>query len=151
MISPQEDTMKRIFVIRRRRYLARAISVGFAVAVLLPTAALARYDERGTGAVVDIYATSGLSAEDVHGISAGSGYVLPEADRKAVEQAAAARTRVGPVDRFVPKPVVTAAAPASTIDWGLIALFSSLGLLGIVGLLMLAVFASRRGVRVAHS
>lgn len=142
--------MKRIFVIRRRRYLARAISLGFAVALLLPTAALARYDERGTGAVVDIYATSGLSAEDVHGISAGSGYVLSEADRKAVEQAAAAGTRVGP-DRFVPKPVVTAAAPAPTTDWGRIALFSSLGLLGIVGLLMLAAVASRRGVRAAHS
>jgi hypothetical protein len=145
--------MKRIFVIRRRRYLARAISLGFAVAVLLPTAALARYDERGTGAVVDIYATSGLTAEDVHGITAGSGYVLPAAEQKAVEQAAAASRRVGPVDRFVPKPNVTAtsAASASTIDWSRIALFSALGLFGVVGLLMLVAFAGRRGIRVAHS
>ncbi|MEX1357609.1 MAG: hypothetical protein WD981_03195 [Gaiellaceae bacterium] len=142
--------MKRIFLIRRRRYLARAISLGFAVAVLLPTAALARYDERGTGAVVDIYATSGLTAEDVHGLSAGSGYVLPAADRKAVEQAARGGT-VGP-DRYVPQNVTTpSVAPASTIEWGRIALFSSLGLFGIVGLLMLAALASRRGVRVAHS
>jgi hypothetical protein len=145
MISSQEDTMKRIFVIRRRRYLARAISLGFAVAVLLPTAALARYDEQGSGVMVDLYATSGVSAEDNHGISAGSGYVLPEADRKAVEQAAAASRTV--------RPVVTApsVAPASTIDWARIAVFSSLGLLGIVGVLMLAAVASRRGVRVAHS
>lgn len=142
--------MKRIFVIRRRRYLARAISLGFAVALLLPATALARYDERGTGAAVDIYATSGLSAEDVHGITAGSGYVLPAAEQKAVEQAAA--TEVRRADDFAPpRNVPVADAAASTIDWGRIALFSSLGLFGIVGLLMLAAFASRRGVRVAHS
>lgn len=142
--------MKRIFVIRRRRYLARAISLGFAVAVLLPTAALARYDEQGTGAVADIYATSGLTAEDVHGITAGSGYVLPAAEQKAVEQAAGGRT-VGP-DHYVPPTVTTpSVAPASAIEWGQIALYSALGLFGVVGLLMLAAFASRRGIRVAHS
>lgn len=143
--------MKRIFVIRRRRYLARAISLGFAVALLLPAAALARYDERGTGAAVDLYATSGLSAEDVHGGSAVNGtVVLPAAEQKAVEQSAA--TTVRRADDFAPpRNVPVADAAASTIEWGRIALFSSLGLLGIVGLLMLAAFASRRGVRVAHS
>jgi hypothetical protein len=151
MISPQEDTMKRIFVIRRRRYLARAISVSFAVAVLLPTAALARYDDQGTGAVVDIYATSGLSAEDVHGGSAVNGqYVLPAAEQQAVEQANA--TTVRRADDFAPPRNVPVANPAaSTIEWDRIALFSALGLLGIVGLLMLAAVAGRRGVRVAHS
>jgi hypothetical protein len=137
--------MKRIFVIRRRRYLARAISLGFAVALLLPTAALARYDEQGSGVVVDLYATSGVSAEDDHGISAGSGYVLPEAEQKAVEQAAA---KGGAVQPTVPAP---SAAVDSTVAWGRIALFSSLGLFGIVGLLTLAALANRRGVRVAHS
>jgi hypothetical protein len=146
MISPREDTMKRIFVIRRRRYLARAITLGFAVALLLPTAALARYDDRGTGEVVDMYATSGLSAEDVHGGSAVNGtYVLPAAEQKAVEQAAAKTRAV--------QPTVSApsAAGASTVAWGRIAVFSSLGLLGIAGLLMLAALANRRGVRLAHS
>jgi hypothetical protein len=114
--------MKRIFVIRRRRYLARAISLGFAVALLLPTAALARYDERGTGAVV-----------------------LPAAEQKAVEQAVA---KGGAVQPTVSAP---SAAADSTVAWGRIALFSSLGLLGIAGLLMLAALANRRGVRVAHS
>jgi len=53
----------------------------------------------------------------------------------------------------VPKPNVTAtsAASASTIDWSRIALFSALGLFGVVGLLMLVAFAGRRGIRVAHS
>ena len=138
--------MKRIFVIRRRRYLARALSLGFAVALLLPATALARYDERGTGAVVDMYATSGLSAEDVHGGSAVNGtFVLPAAEQKAVEQAAA---KTGAVQPTVSAP---SAAVDSTVAWGRIALFSSLGLFGIVGLLTLAALANRRGVRVAHS
>jgi hypothetical protein len=138
--------MKRIFVIRRRRYLARAISLGFAVAVLLPTTALARYDERGTGPVVDIYATSGLSAEDVHGGSAVNGtYVLPAAEQKAVEQATA---KGGAVQPTVSAPSV---APGSTVAWERIAVFSAVGLFGVVGLLALAALAGRRGVRVAHS
>ena len=142
--------MKRIFLIRRRRYLARAISIGFAVALVLPATALARYDEQGPGAVVDIYATSGLTAEDVHGITAGSGYVLPAAEQKAVEQASA--TVVRRADDFAPPRNAPVANPAaSTIEWGRIALFSTLGLFGIVGLLMLAAVAGRRGVRVAHS
>lgn len=136
--------MRRILIIRRRRYLARALTLGFAVALLLPTTALARFDDRGAHVAIDPYASSGLSAEDVHGGSAVSGtFVLPEAERKAVEQAA----KPAAAPRAVPQPSVTT---GSSVAWGEVAVYSSLGLLGIAGLLALAMLAGRRGTRVAH-
>jgi len=136
--------MRRILIIRRRRYLARAVTLGLAAALLLPAAALAGYDEQGAGTAVDPYAASGLSAEDVHGGSAVNGtFVLPEADRKAVEQAAKPAA-----PRVVSQPSV---APGGTIDWLAISLYSALGLAGLAGLFVLARFAGRRTTRIAHS
>lgn len=144
--------MKRIFLIRRRRYLYWAVALGVAVSAFLPTTALARYDERGSGAAVDFYATSSVSAEDDHGLSAATGYVLPAADRLAVEAASTA-TVVRRADDFTPPRNVTvpsvAAGPA--VEWREVVLFTALGLIGIAGLFLLATVASRRGSRVAHS
>ncbi len=144
--------MKRIQIIRRRRYLYRAAVAGLAAAALLPASALARYDDQASRAV-DVYATSSVSAEDDHGLSAANGVVLPAADRAAVEQWLALRAGAARADDFAPPRNVTApsVATGSTIEWGEIALWSSLGLAGIVGLLMLAAFTTRRGIRVAHS
>lgn len=144
--------MKRIQIIRRRRYLYRAAVAGLAAAALLPASALARYDDQASRAV-DVYATSSVSAEDDHGLSAANGVVLPAADRAAVEQRLASGAGAARADDFAPPRNVTApsVATGSAIEWGEIALWSSLGLAGIVGLLMLAAFTTRRGVRVAHS
>lgn len=136
--------MKRIFIIRRRRYLCRAVLLGFAAAALVPSAALAGYDSAGAGVAVDPYVGS-VSAEDAHGMSATTGFVLPSADRKAVEQAQAG-TVLPPQN-----PAVPTVSAASTIDWSRIALFSSLGLAGILGAIALSLAATRKGVRPAHS
>jgi hypothetical protein len=145
MATSQEDTMRRILIIRRRRYLARAVTLGLAAALLLPAAALAGYDEHGAGTAVDPYAASGLSAEDVHGGSAvNSTVVLPEADRKAVEQAA----KPAAAPRVVSQPSV---APSGSVDWLAVSLYSALGLAGLAGLFVLARFAGRRTTRIAHS
>jgi hypothetical protein len=152
MIYQEDKTMKRIHLIRRRRYLLRVAVAGFAAALILPATALARYDDQASR-VVDLYATSSVSAEDDHGLSAANGFVLPAADRTAVELALASSTGVVRADDFAPPRNVTApsVATGSAVEWGEIALWSSLGLAGIVGLLMLAAFTTRRGVRVAHS
>lgn len=137
--------MRRILIIRRRRYLARAVTLGFAVALLLPTTALAGYDEHGASTAVDPYASSGLSAEDVHGGSAVNGtVVLPELERKAAELAGKAPA-AAPV---VSQPSVT---PSGSTDWLAVSLSSALGLAGIAGLFMLARFAGRRTTRIAHT
>jgi hypothetical protein len=153
MISQEDKTMKRIHLIRRRRYLLRVAVAGFAAALILPTTALARYDDQGV-AVVDLYATSSVSAEDDHGLSAANGFVLPAADRAAVELTLASSADVVRADDFAPPrnvTVPTAATGTTTIDWGQIALWSWVGLAGIAALLMLATFMARRGPRAAHS
>ncbi len=136
--------MKRIFIIRRRRYLYRAVVLGFAAAALVPSAALAGYDSGGAGVAVDPYAGS-VSAEDAHGMSATTGFVLPAADRKAVEQAQAGA--VLPPQ----KATVATVSAGSTIAWSRIALISSLGLAGILGAIALSLAAMRKGVRPVHS
>ena len=142
--------MKRITLIRRRRYLARAVALGFAATALLPSAALAGIDEHGARATVDPYASSPISAEDAHGLSASSGYVLPSADRAALATQRASSVPVR-ADDFLPPRNVTVApvATASNVDWGQIALWSLVGLAGALGLLLVAEVARRR-VRLAH-
>jgi hypothetical protein len=151
MISQEDKTMKRIHLIRRRRYLLRVAVAGTAAALILPASALARYDDQGAPAV-DLYATSSLSAEDDHGLSAANGFVLPAAEQAAVEQLSTT-TGFARADDFAPPRNVTVAAAAtgSTVNWSAIALWSSVGLAGLVGLLALGTAATRRGVRVAHS
>lgn len=144
--------MKRIFIIRRRRYLCRAVLLGFAAAALVPSAALAGYDSAGAGVAVDPYVGS-VSAEDAHGMSASTGFVLPSADRKAVEQAQGTVSVYRRADDFAPPRNLTAptVSAGSTIDWSRIALFASLGLAGILGAITLSLAATRKGVRPAHS
>jgi hypothetical protein len=144
--------MKRTFLIRRRRYLLGAAILSVAVAALLPQAALARPDET-PGASVDPYAMGSITAEDAHGLSAGAGYVLPAADQAALDQATAGTALVLRADDFAPPRdvAVTTASTGSSVSWGQVSLFSALGLFAILGVLMLALTANRRGTRVAHS
>lgn len=145
--------MKRIFLNRRRRYLYRAAVLGFVAAALIPSAALAGYDERGAGVAVDPFVASSISAEDDHGMSASTGVVLPSADRKAVEQAQGSGFVYRRADDFAPPRNLTppAAAAGPSTDWSQIALWASLGLAGIVGALALMLSATRRRTHLAHS
>lgn len=144
--------MKRISLMRRRRYLLRAALLALAVAALLPPAALARPDERGASAV-DPYAAGSISAEDVHGLSAGTSYVLPAADRAALEEATAGVVSIRRADDFAPPRGVAApsASTASSVSWGQVSLFSVLGAMAIAGVLLLTLMTTRRGTRIAHS
>jgi hypothetical protein len=143
--------MKRISLIRRRRYLLRAALLSLAVAALLPQAALARIDE-GT-ASPDPYAGSSITAEDVHGMSAGTGYVLPAGDQAALDQATAGVTEIRRADDFAPpRGVATPGASTGTsVNWREVSLFSTLGALAIAGMLLLTLMTTRRGTRIAHS
>jgi hypothetical protein len=146
-MTSQEDTMKRTSFIRRRRYLLGFAFASLAVAALLPQAALARPDSS-----VDPYTTSSITAEDVHGLSAGTGYVLPAADQAAVDQARAGAVPVRADDFAPPRNVqVSGGSTASSVNWGQVSFLSALGLIAIIGVLMLALTANRRGTRVAHS
>ena len=144
--------MKRTSLIRRRRYLLGFALASLAVAALLPQAALARPDET-PGASVDPYATSSITAEDVHGLSAGTGYVLPAADQSALDQGTAGTGLILRADDFAPprNVAVSTGSTASSVNWGQVSLFSALGLFAILSVLMLALTANRRGTRVAHS
>ena len=144
--------MKRTSLIRRRRYLLGFAFATVAVAALLPQAALARPDET-PGSSVDPYATSSMTAEDVHGLSAGTGFVLPAADQAALDQATAGTGAILRADDFAPPRNVAVAtgSTGSSVNWGQVAWFSALGLIAILGVLTLALTANRRGTRVAHS
>lgn len=141
--------MKRTSLIRRRRFLLGFAFASLVVAAFLPQTALARPDE-GT-ASFDPFAGSAISAEDAHGISAGTRFVLPAADQAAFEQATA--VSVDRADDFAPPRgvTVTSASTGSSVNWAQVSLFSTLGLFAILGVLMLALTANRRGTRVAHS
>jgi hypothetical protein len=144
--------MKRTSLIRRRRYLLGFALASLAVAALLPQAALARPDET-PGASVDPYATSSITAEDVHGLSAGTGYVLPAADQAALDQATAGTGSILRADDFAPprNVVVSSGSTASSVNWGQVSFFSVLGAMALAGVLLLGLMSTRRGTRVAHS
>lgn len=144
--------MKRIFLIRRRRYLYRAVVLGFAAAALVPSAALAGYDAGGAGVALDPYLAGSVSAEDSHGMSATSGAVLPAGERKALDELYARSVYQKPVNvappSYLTAPTVTA---GSHVDWSQVALWSSVALVGLLGAIALALATTRRGVRPAHS
>ena len=143
--------MKRIFLTRRRRYLYRAVMLGFAAAALVPSTALAGYDAGGAAATVDPYLAGSVSAEDAHGMSATSGAVLPAGERKALDDLYARSVYQKPVNvappSYLTAPTVTA---GSKVDWSQVALWASVGLVGILGAVAVA-FTTRRGVRAAHT
>jgi hypothetical protein len=144
--------MKRISLIRRRRFLLGAALASLAVAAVLPQAAFARPDEWVTSKT-DTFATGSSSAEDAHGLSAGNGYVLPSSDQAAVDQARAAAISGLRADDFAPPQNVAVASTSAgtSVSWGQVGLFSALGLVAIAGALMLALTATRRSTRVAHT
>jgi hypothetical protein len=143
--------MKRISLIRRRRYLYRAVMLGFAAAAFVPSTALAAYDVGGAEAAVDPYLAGSVSAEDAHGMSAANGAVLPAGERKALEEQYARSVYQKPVNvappSYLTAPTVTAGAG---VDWSQVALWASVGLVGILGAVAVA-FTTRRGVRAAHT
>ena len=142
--------MKRIHLIRRRRYLLQAAVVSVAVAALLPQAALA---VPGDWVTSDPYATDAVSAEDSHGLTAGTGAVLPATDQAAVDQATADGFLVLRADDFAPPRNVEVASTstASSVNWEQVGLFSGLGALLIAGVLLMTLLMNRRGPRIAHT
>jgi hypothetical protein len=46
---------------------------------------------------------------------------------------------------------VSSGSTTSSVNWGQVSFLSALGLIAIIGVLMLALTANRRGTRVAHS
>ena len=145
-----EETMKRITLIRRRRYLVRSVALGFAAAALFPAAALAGIDEHGAGIAVDPYASSPVSAEDDHGLTAGTGLSLPAGDLAALQAQRAKSVPVRADDFLPPRNVTVASVTAgSATDWGRVALWSAIGLAGLLGMTLVAGTARRR-IRVAH-
>ena len=151
--------MKRTIHIRRRRRLYRTVVLGFAAAALAPATALGafvvdrpdggidRYLSAPAADVVDRYLAA--PAADVAPIvTAITGYQqLPT----TVVLTKAATTGYGQVTKATASRTVSAttvSAPAT--DWSQIALWVSLGLAAMLGVLLVG-FTTRRGSRMAHS
>jgi hypothetical protein len=142
-----EDTMKRTIHIRRRRRLYRTVVLGFAAAALAPATALGAFVVDRPDGGIDRYLAA--PATDVAPIVvATTGYQqLPT----TLVRTKAATTGYGQVTNATASRTVSAttvSAPAT--DWSQIALWVSLGLTAMLGVLLVG-FTTRRGSRVAHS